>query len=53
MSSAFDPFVLFVSFAVKQFYTSARVLALNPFSLVTHSKRQRADKQLPNPVFFL
>jgi hypothetical protein len=39
MSSAFDPFVLFVSFVVKQFCASARVLSLDPFSLVTHLKR--------------
>ena len=33
----------FVSFVVKQFCTSTRGLALDPFSLVTHSKRQRAS----------
>ena len=37
-----DSFVLFVSFVVKQFCTPARVLVLHPFSLITHSKRQRA-----------
>ncbi len=31
-------FVSFVSFVVKQFYTSVRVLAFGPFSLVTHSE---------------
>ena len=31
MSSVFDPFVLFVSFVVKQFCTSARVLVLGAF----------------------
>ncbi len=33
MSSAFDLFVLFASFVVKQSCTSARVLALHPFPL--------------------
>jgi hypothetical protein len=42
MSSAFNLFVLFVFFVVKQFCASARGLLLHPFSLGTHSKRQRA-----------
>jgi hypothetical protein len=43
MSNAFYPFVLFVSFVVKQFCTSARVLALGPLSLGAHSKRRRGS----------
>ena len=39
----YTPQVLSVSFVVKQFCTSERVLAFDPFSLITHSKRQRAD----------
>ncbi len=42
-ASSFDSFVLFVSFVVKQFCASARVLSLHPFSLVTHSKQRRAQ----------
>ena len=45
-----DSFVLFVSFVVKRFCTSARVLALDPFSLVVHSKRQRAYKLVDSVI---
>jgi len=37
-SALSSSFVLFVPFVVKQFYTSVRVLAFDPFSLVTHSE---------------
>jgi len=53
-SSAWSSFVLFVSFVVKQFCASARVLAFDPFSLVTHAKQQRAlitDHCLAFPLF--
>jgi len=36
-----ESFVLFVSFVVRQFCLSARVLTFDLLSIVTHSKRQR------------
>jgi hypothetical protein len=37
------------SFVVKQFCAFARVLVLDPFSLVTHSCLQQADETLKSP----
>jgi len=51
--SSADPFVLFVPFVVKQFCASVRVSGPDHFSLVTHSKRQRAFSFVLLSQFFL